>query len=91
MASVYRSLIASRSRACLLRAESGGFGFDSAEIPSVRRLVSRMRLAKSPPSPTSTYPSLHIRLPLFNRALPFPPNDQVRFQRPYGIISDKLL
>ena len=85
MASVYRSLIASRSRACLL-------GLDSAEIPSVRRLVSRMRLAKSspPPSPSSSSPSLHFRLPLFNRdcALPFPPDDQVQFHRPFHIKSD---
>ena len=42
MAAVYRSVIASRSRG-LLR---DGLGFDAAEIPSVRRLVSRMRLAK---------------------------------------------
>ena len=82
MASVYRSLIASRSRACLLAT-----CLDSAagEIPSVRRIVSRMRLAKSP-SPSSASPSLHFRLPLYkNGALPFHHDDEVPFKRPYQI------
>ena len=84
MASVYRSLIASRSRACLLatcRPDSATAA--AAEIPSVRRIVSRMRLAKSPSSATS--PSLHFRLPLHNKhgALPFHHDDEVPFKRPY--------
>ena len=82
MASVYRSLIASRSRACLLKGDIGGPGGPggAAEIPSVRRIVSRMRLAKSP---SSSAPSLHFRLPLYNRdaALPLPPDDEAIVSR----------